>query len=85
MRRGPADSNLLHCYLGTMAEGSRGRKPGTDPLIMGLIFGILLGVVLSTIAGQWWWIVVGVAVGAAIGAGRISADKKKRGPDSDGT
>jgi hypothetical protein len=52
---------------------------------MGLIFGILLGVVLSTIAGQWWWIVVGVAVGAAIGAGRLSADKKKRGRNSGGT
>jgi hypothetical protein len=67
-----------------MAEGSKSRRPGTDPLIMGLIFGILLGVVLSTIAGQWWWIIVGVAVGAAIGAGRISADKKKRGGNSGG-
>jgi hypothetical protein len=49
---------------------ARDTKRDFDGLAMPMIFGILLGTVISAITGQWWWVAIGVAVGAAIGAGR---------------
>ena len=51
-------------------EGRNGGQPAS-PLMMGLIFGILLGVVISSVTGQWWWIAIGVALGAAVSEGRL--------------
>ncbi|TJY69261.1 hypothetical protein E4J89_11940 [Arthrobacter sp. CAU 1506] len=63
-----------------MADERRtGGQPG-NPLMMGLIFGILLGVVISSVTGQWWWIAVGVALGAAVSGGRAAALRRGRGP-----
>jgi hypothetical protein len=41
-----------------------------DRLAMAMIFGLLIGVVISSLTGQWWWLAIGVAVGAAIEGGR---------------
>jgi galactitol-specific phosphotransferase system IIC component len=66
-----------------MADERRtGGRPG-NPLMMGLIFGILFGVVISSVTGQWWWIAIGVALGAAVSGGRAAAARRGRGSGPD--
>lgn len=63
-----------------MAADGPDKALRNQQLYVALIWGILIGVVLSTITGDWWWIALGVAVGAAIGAGRTASARKKQGP-----
>jgi hypothetical protein len=56
----------------------RSHTASDDRLWMALIFGILFGVVISSITGDWWWVAIGVAVGAAIHAGRANRVRRDR-------
>lgn len=56
--------------VGGMAQERPTGDSGSEWLYMPLIFGVLFGVVISSMTGQWWWVAVGTALGAAVGAAR---------------
>jgi hypothetical protein len=50
-----------------MNEPDRDERAG-DRFAIPMIVGMLLGVVVSSMTGAWWWVGVGLALGAAVGA-----------------